>query len=456
MQRSRVEHWFRKRYAFPLVLAGAVMLLVVSEWTHRHTAHIVRSASRLTDARIAISRILQLVTDAESAERSFLLTGSPDDLTAYNAAKTELSSLTGTVFQYTQDTATDARDAARQLAQAVAQRLGEFDAAIAAPRAQATEAHPTTVAGRENMAALRRNLESQLTHAAVSQQQVRTSIYDALLLNRISVATLTLLSVLALYLFLRQLRRQDHERSAQQAALHSEHGRLEQEVLSRTAELRELASHLQTAREDERAHLARELHDELGALLTASKLDVARLRSKMVNQPELLERTELLNQRLNEGIALKRRIIEDLRPSSLSNLGLISALETLCREASERMSVPVRIHLAEVRLSSDAELAVFRFVQEALTNIAKYARARGVDVSLASEGGQAVAQVRDDGVGFDDKARRAGHHGLAGMRFRVESLGGSMSVISRPGHGTQLRAELPQRSESAPVAAGIA
>ena len=100
----------------------------------------------------------------------------------------------------------------------------------------------------------------------------------------------------------------------------------------RTASLAELATHLQDVRETERGYLARELHDELGSLLTAAKLDVARLKSRLADTPDAAQRLQHLTELLNSGIALKRRIIEDLRPSSLSNLGLVASLEILGRE----------------------------------------------------------------------------------------------------------------------------
>ncbi|MEO8836371.1 MAG: sensor histidine kinase, partial [Caldimonas sp.] len=222
-------------------------------------------------------------------------------------------------------------------------------------------------------------------------------------------------------------------------------------VVARTAQLRELAQHLQTIREDERSHLARELHDELGALLTAAKLDVARLKSRLGSAPtpDALERLAHLNETLNGGIALKRRIIEDLRPSSLSNLGLVAALEILLREFATRSEIAVVSHLEPVELAAAAQLTVYRLVQEALTNIVKYAKAREVDVTLAPlESGGARVAVRDDGVGFDAGAPRMSRHGLIGMRYRVEAEGGAMRLVSSPGAGTLIEASLP-----APVAA---
>src|SRR5262249_180937 len=144
--------------------------------------------------------------------------------------------------------------------------------------------------------------------------------------------------------------------------IESERDRLEAEVTARTRQLKELAQHLQTIREDERSRLARELHDELGALLTAAKLDPARLKSRSGKStpPEIVERIAHLNETLNGGIALKRRIIEDLRPSSLSNLGLVAALEILIREFGQRSEIKVSEDLEHVDLGPAAQLTVYR------------------------------------------------------------------------------------------------
>jgi signal transduction histidine kinase len=198
-------------------------------------------------------------------------------------------------------------------------------------------------------------------------------------------------------------------------------------------------------REDERGYLARELHDELGALLTAAKLDVARLKSKIDHQaPDIAERLRHLNETLNSGIALKRRIIEDLRPSSLSNLGLTAALEILTREHAEGAGIEVETNLEAVQLPEATQLTVYRLVQEALTNISKYAKAKKVLVTVHSYPTHVAVQVRDDGAGFDPAAVRPASHGLAGMRHRVEAAGGRLTITSRPGNGTLVSAVLPQ------------
>ena len=167
--------------------------------------------------------------------------------------------------------------------------------------------------------------------------------------------------------------------------------------------------------------------------------------------PEAADRLTHLNQTLNSGIALKRRIIEDLRPSSLSNLGLVAALEIQAREFADRSGLRVDASLAEVSLKASSELMVYRLVQEAFTNIAKYAKAKRVEVKLWSEAGEVRVSVRDDGVGFDTGVPRTSVHGLLGMRYRVEAEGGVMTLSAAPGQGTQVAARLPQAQVPQPV-----
>jgi signal transduction histidine kinase len=203
-------------------------------------------------------------------------------------------------------------------------------------------------------------------------------------------------------------------------------------------------------REEERGHLARELHDELGALLTAAKLDVARLKSKLGTQaPEFAQRLQHLTETLNSGIALKRRIIEDLRPSSLSNLGLTASLEILAREFAERSGIEIATNLETVELDESSQLTVYRLVQESLTNVGKYAQAEQVDITVKNVDGQIGVEIRDNGLGFETGDVRTSTHGLAGMKHRVEAAGGRLSVESQPGEGTRISATLPRSTQSA-------
>jgi signal transduction histidine kinase len=301
--------------------------------------------------------------------------------------------------------------------------------------------------GRLRYAELRQEFEFVLERAAAIQNMARVSLYDAMLINRVALHGLVFVLLLALVLLMRQLRESDR-REAQ------EHERLSTQVALRTTALRNLAGHHVHAREDERGRVARELHDEMGGLLTAMKLEIARMRRVPDMPAPALERLAGIELRLNEGIAVKRRIVENLRPSSLDQLGLISALEVLCRDASGGLGIPVHMHLSPVELDKDAELTVYRLVQESLTNVSKYAQARQVLVELGQSGTWVRVLVRDDGRGFDTDAVPAGHHGLLGMRVRVESHAGRLDITSTPGTGTCVQAELPARVPEISIESG--
>src|SRR5450830_952469 len=270
---------------------------------------------------------------------------------------------------------------------------------------------------------------------------------SVLLLAGLAVAVLMIISLLALFMYWRQRSMIDKLQQELQRTVQAGHAQLETEVLLRTVQLTELTHHLQTAREDERHRLARDLHDDLGSLLTSAKLDAARIKSRLAGTtPETLELLAHLVDTLNSGIALGCSIIEDLRPSALSNLGLVATLEILAREFAEHSGVEVHCALEPVELEATAELMVYRLVQEAITNIIKYARASHVWLSLGTRDGQVEVSVRDDGVGFDTTTPPRSAYGLVGMRFRVQAHGGTLAVVSAPGQGTLIQVTLPESS----------
>ncbi len=414
-------------------------IIVANELTYQRTTVALKAGIELTDARIAAAHVMQLLTDAETGQRGFLLTGQASELDPYQHA---LQALPGVRAQLRRSLEVDGKTAALSITDldtAIDAQLKEISAVLQLANTGNREMALTRVtmgAGREQMRKLRALFDTHLARAAAMQTRVRVSIYDSLLLNRMVTAALTILSVLGLYFFLRELRIRDKERARGQDLL-------KVEVRARTRELRHLARYLQNVREDERGYLARELHDELGGLLTAAKLDLARIRMRVGNDPELIKRLEHAIGLLNEGIAFKRRIMEDLRPSSLGMLGLKAALIKLCADMEDRLAIPIHLELEDTPLNTFQDLAVYRLVQEAMTNIAKYAHAKNVWVGLHRRDELIAVEVRDDGVGFAPDLSMAGHHGLSGMRFRAESLGGTMKIESAVGAGTRLRAQFP-------------
>ncbi len=443
MLRDLFASLVRNRFGFPLIVAGALVIVVVNEVTYRMAVQTLDWGISLTDARIEASRSLQLLTDAETAQRGFLLTGNDNYLTTYRTAVDQLPSVIVPTLAFLRAREGVSRAESDKLQTAIAARLALLVQAIELKHDGQSSAAIDVLEsgiGKRHMNAIRGSFDVALSNAANMQNGARVSLYDSLFVNRIAVLTLTCLAVLGLYLYLRQLRALARERIAYAK-------QLEREVIARTDDLRALATHAMSVREDERRRLARELHDELGGLLTAAKLDLARLRNANALPADLAERLQKVNQRIDDGISLKRRIIEDLHPSSLDQLGLTASLRMLCQDAAEGLGIEVEQALDEVELPPAAALTVYRLVQESLTNIRKYARARRIVVRMGRpDDGALHVSVQDDGVGFDVRAAAVGRHGLAGMRYRVESHGGSMQITSHPGVGTTVTASVPLAS----------
>ena len=436
----------RSRLAAPVALLLGLAVLLTNEVGHQRALAVIASREALLDARVEVSLLMREVIAAESGQRGYLLTARPEYKEPYARAATQVQgqlARLAKIYSAWPDRSADVQ----KLDELTRQRMSELDTTVTMFEGAHTESWRDvmlTDIGRETMLAIEGQARSMARVETTRIDESRELLTKTLLFSRIGIAALVVLSLAALLLYARQARRFDDERLERAAQLRFERDRLEVEVERRTRDITQIANHLQTAREDERSSLARELHDELGGLLTAAKLDVARMRSRLADaSPEVLERMMHLVKTLDEGIALKRRIIEDLRPSSLNNLGLKAALEILCTEFAERSELEVVTDVDELALDDAGKLTVYRIVQEALTNVAKYARAATVDVSLKARGAWAEIDVRDDGVGFDPNVVRTAAHGLAGMRFRVQSSQGELRIKSRPGHGTSIHARLP-------------
>jgi signal transduction histidine kinase len=450
----------RRAWMAPLAVAVAVAFLTVNEVTYQRARDGMASGDEMQAQRNEVRRLQLLLQAAEAGQRGYMLTGQREYKEPYEQANLQLEAqLTRLRALFADDP--DAQDNLREIEDLTRRKASELKTTVELFESRNVTAALDVVKtgiGLDHMRALDKLVATTAALEEVKMAYARRNMINTLLLNRLGIAALVLVSLLSLAWILKQSKRLDAAREEQRAELQRERDRLETEVERRLLELTELARHLQTVREDERSRLARELHDELGGLLTAAKLDVARVKSRLKGAPpEISERIGHLVQSLDAGIALKRRIIEDLRPSTLSNLGLTAALEVLCGEFARRTEVKVHTEIDEVSLTEDVQLTAYRVVQEALTNVAKYAKASRVHVRLRNDGGVARLSVRDDGAGFDTRGVPMRARGLAGMRFRVASHGGRLDLTSQPGSGTTIDALLPQVSpmttESEPASA---
>jgi PAS domain S-box-containing protein len=241
-----------------------------------------------------------------------------------------------------------------------------------------------------------------------------------------------------------------------EAALRASHDELEQRVAQRTAQLRELAHHLEAAREAERKRIAREVHDELGSLLVALKMDVdwlARRVGDPAQREPMVAKCQRMGGLVDTAVDAVGRIITDLRPSILDHQGLWAALEWQAQEfqlaGSDERQVDVKMHVAAGVAPPEGGLAiaVFRIFQEALSNVARHAQARQVHIRIDVDAPPApmlYLQVRDDGVGVAPEALADPRsYGVLGMRERAGHFGGRIGIDSVPGRGTTVRLVMP-------------
>jgi len=224
--------------------------------------------------------------------------------------------------------------------------------------------------------------------------------------------------------------------------------RLAKEELQRSlAQLRELAARLQSVREEERAAVAREIHDELGQALTAIKIDlISLIRTPQANLEDQSVKADSILRMVDRMILSVRRIGTELRPGILDDLGLVAAVEWAAEDFAARTGIKCFLDMPDdIQVDRERTTAIFRIFQETLTNITRHAQATRVDVRLNQEEGVIVLEVRDNGRGIDEKQLSTGRGlGILGMRERALLLGGLLTISAAPGKGTIVKVRIPQ------------
>ena len=251
------------------------------------------------------------------------------------------------------------------------------------------------------------------------------------------------------------------ERKRAEELLRKSRDELELRVAERTAQLRELANHLEAMRETERKRIAREIHDELGSLLVALKMDLNWLEKRVgdaAQREPLMAKCQRMGGLVDTAVDAVGRIITDLRPSILDHQGLWAALEWQAQEfahaSSDHCQLDFKMFVAAEVPPPDGgmAIAVFRIFQEVLSNVARHARARHVSIRIDVDAPPAPVlylQVRDDGVGTTPEALADPRsYGVMGLRERAAQFGGRIGIDSSPGHGTVVRLMLPLLAEA--------
>ncbi len=432
-------------------IAGAIVLLIFAELGYQRLESAAQRVAGALELQSALYETQSLVVDAETGQRGFLLTGREEYLVPYRDALPKIEQ-TGTRLRELARTigTPELQDSATRLNVLIGKRLAEMEATLAlydrSGRDVALELMNTGI-GRRTMDEIRAQVAVMVTQQRDLWSEGASRWSRDLSVIRIGLQAMTAFTIVLLLVVWMLVRRETLRREAERLRLADEQARLEGVVEDRTAELSELSNYLQTVREEEKARIARDLHDEMGGILVTAKMDVASAAKKVAaSDAETATRLARASKSIDDGIAVTRRITEDLRPTLLDNLGIAAALEWLVRGTCERAGLVSALNLDDrgEPLPPDVSIALFRIVQEALTNVVKYAKAKNVAVDLVRSAGGVSLTFRDDGVGLPDTAlANRLSHGIAGMRQRVRALHGEFSIHGTPGKGTIIDVHLP-------------
>ncbi len=445
---------FNRRYVLvPILLAMALLggTFVIDNAAQSRLAQSTLRVQSLLQRQTLLSKLMQLLVDAENGQRGYLLTGEDSFLEPYREAMVQREATFEALRIAYQQGSPQVVEQLAAIEGLMSDRFSELAIAIklqqTTSQGAAAEFIRTRVSTR-SMVRIRDSVEELRRLEANSVPTMIAAQRSDLLLTRIITAAGVALNILLVLLAGGLISRSISRRVADAQRLLLEKNELETLVAERTADLSALSSHLQQVTEQEKGDLARELHDELGGLLVAAKMDVTWLRRKVgAEDADSRIRWERILGALDSGVDLKRRVVEQLRPTLLDNMGLYSALRWQLQESCGRVGLKCDDAMPEHELpiSSAASIAIFRIAQEAMTNIIKHARATEADLSVVVNDSDLTMTIRDNGVGVGlSRARASGSHGLLSMRHRVQALGGTWSMSPGiDGKGTEIQVRLP-------------
>jgi signal transduction histidine kinase len=451
------------RVAFPLALGIIVSIgiLAFSEIGSRELEQVVSSHSAALEMQATLYEIIGLVTDAETGQRGYMLTGKQEYLDPYHQAQAKIGDSYRRLRELTDANGTpEQREQVAHIDTLIGKKLGEIEATIAlydrSGRQAAFELMDIGV-GKQAMDDLRAEITSMANKQRDTMTQSATRWRKDIDFARYAVQWLTACTVVLLITVWLLARREVRLQVERRRLLATESERLERDVRERTAELAELSTYLQTVREEEKSRLARDIHDELGGILVSAKMDISSVSNALEGKdPALAQRLGRALATLDDGVALKRHIIEELRPTLLDNLGLGAALDWQVREVCKRAGLSCDLTIPEdtSNLSPEVGIALYRIVQEALTNVVKYAGAKKVSIALIRNEADVELTISDDGVGLPE---RASHdrlsHGISGMRQRVRALAGEFAIRGEQRKGTHIKVRIPVAPASDPAIA---
>jgi signal transduction histidine kinase len=432
---------FNRRYVLWPVLACITLVIVaffVTEARRSDTGDLVRSTYQEQFFLADLTELLNASYEAESAQRGFIITGYEAYLAPFDAAVQRAQEKIAALKQHRLGLSGGELSELDFIEERFTKKLEEMTSTIAMRRSGKLGTALSVLNSDAGLTYMREIREAADRLRDQRQAQLASAIRkwnDSVLANTLVSAAMTLFTLATIVMVGLLLSREISRR----AWIATE---LDRQVRERTAELAELSTQLLRVGETEKAALSRELHDELGGLLVAMKLDLAALKKLLPSGDGGATRAQRLEASIDAGIDLKRRVIESLRPTLLDNLGLFAALGWLASEAGAKSGVEIQFDAprSEPQLPADVSIAIFRVVQETLTNMLRHAKATRATIMITMLAGGVDILIHDNGVGLPaDALKRSGSHGLKQMRFRMAAVGGNIQWEAPPEGGSLTR-----------------
>lgn len=434
-----------------LLLAAA--MLVVNDRFIVTTREKTDALSMLDELLIETWKIQSNLAIAESSQRGFLLTRSDNYFKPYDEATGQISQQQQNINALLNHTNlvkhAQIQATMSELMSSISKKSAEMSVTIdfakkrQFDKALAVVKLDSGIKESRNIEVLLRRFEQQVLDYRVELEDNRNNLRRMM---RWFVMACPLIFVSLVVLVIRRLLRELAEKANLYVRLTDENAEYERNIQSLTTTLQRQALQAQTNIERERYQLSRELHDELGSLLTAIKMDISwTIKHLKDDRPQVTEKLKKTNQYLDRSINFKREIVQNLHPSMIKSFGLIASLQNLVNEAASRNQWQMDIIMPEqeMAINETLSLIIYRLVQESLNNCSKYAKAKQVSVHLLHDDHYIKLEVIDDGIGFDMNNLTSANTGISGMRNRVESIGGHYEVTSAPQQGASMRVMLP-------------
>jgi signal transduction histidine kinase len=442
-----------------IALLGVSLVITIfslffnENWLHDATEK-SNEIARINYLLQTVGQLQSNMYKAESAQRGYLLTRTKDYLLYYGVgvdeAKKNLQTIQTALLALTPAAAYKAeQNILSKLTSDVGAKISEMDVTVEfATKGKVLDAKK--VLNLDNGMIQMNSINMHIEKMQAALKQRLTTVYAARNVTRTVIRTSVIagpiILIFLVVLVIKQLLQELADKAALQQRLFDENQHHEAKAFEQRKLLRSLALDYQADVERERYKLARELHDELGSILTASKMDISWvIKSVGKTHPEIAEKLKKTNSYLDQGINFKRQVVQELHPAMISSFGFWPALRALIDDAVERNQWKLTLTLPDENtvINETISLVAYRIVQETLNNCNKYAKATEISIHMINDDNHLKIEIQDNGIGIDLDSLDTKTHGLSGMKHRVLAIGGHFEIATSLGNGLFTRAILP-------------